>query len=81
MASFLILLSDNSLQAHKLKFDDELEDLVNEIDVKYPAGLCEMHSNAQCFHYHPAHQHFILDCPKKLVWAAHIVSIGYWYLN
>ena len=39
MASFLILLSDNSLQAHKPKFNDELEDLVNEIDVKYPAGL------------------------------------------
>ena len=34
MASFLILLSDNSLQAHKPKFDDELEDLVDEIDAK-----------------------------------------------
>ena len=81
MASFLILLSNNSLQAHKLKFDDELEDLVNEIDVKYPVGLFEMHSNVQCFNYRPADQHFILDRLKKLVWATHIVSIGYWHLN
>ncbi|KIM70984.1 hypothetical protein PILCRDRAFT_94066, partial [Piloderma croceum F 1598] len=54
------------------KFDDELENLVLEIDQKYSAGLCMDHPNQPCFHHRPTDNHFILDRPKKLVWAAAI---------
>lgn len=66
--------SHQLILTRKPRFDDELEDIVHEIDAKYHVGLCDMHPDQQCFHYRPADQHFFLDRPKKLVWAAHIVS-------
>jgi hypothetical protein len=63
---------DGEGHAKKIHFDDELEELVIQINEKYKAGLCSDHPNQQCFHHHPTDLHFILDCPKKLVWASYI---------
>jgi hypothetical protein len=66
--------SHQLISAFKPRFDNELKDIVHQIDVKYHVGLCDMHPDQQCFHYRPADQYFFLDQPKKLVWAAQIVS-------
>jgi hypothetical protein len=63
------------------KFDDELESRVAEIDEKYPVGICADHADKQCFHHRPTDNHFIFDRPKKLVWAAAIVSFNLWALH
>jgi hypothetical protein len=58
----------------RMKFDDELEEIIAKIIDKYPAGLCANHPDITCFHHRPSDLHFELNHPCCLVWAAAIVS-------
>lgn len=70
-----------SLQA---RFDDKIAELVKVLDDAYPAGDCPDHSTIQCFLNSTTKHHYELDCIKKLVWAAAIVScpsIAFTFIN
>jgi hypothetical protein len=60
--------------AKRIKFDDELEEIVAQITKKYPVGHCNVHPEISCFYHRPAELHFELNRPRCLVWAAAIVS-------
>ncbi|KAK7034091.1 hypothetical protein R3P38DRAFT_2519192, partial [Favolaschia claudopus] len=51
-------------------FDEGLEEVVEEIQNKYPPGLCADHPNLPCYHHRRTGNHYELDRPKLLVWAA-----------
>ncbi|TFK64994.1 hypothetical protein BDN72DRAFT_922060 [Pluteus cervinus] len=56
----------------KPRFDDSLQPFIDEIDEKYPPGLCSAHPDKQCFYHLRSKLHFELDRPRKLVWGAAI---------
>ena len=54
-------------------FDNDLNELTGQIDMKYPVGICKSHPKMQCFHHRPTNLHFELTRVRKLVWASSIV--------
>ena len=58
----------------RIKFDDEVEEIAASLAKKYPPGLCHIHPDLPCFHHRPSDLHFDLNRPRRLVWAAAIVS-------
>src|SRR5216684_442693 len=57
------------------KLDDVLKEIIIKLMDKYPPGLCPLHRDLPCFHYHAADLHFNLDRPQLLVWA-HAIKSG-----
>ncbi|KAK6996604.1 hypothetical protein R3P38DRAFT_2565367, partial [Favolaschia claudopus] len=66
---------DDSQPQKKVPFDEALEDEVENLKNKYPPGLCSDHPDLRCFHHQRSRNHFELDRPKLLVWAAMIVRL------
>ncbi|KAJ7124081.1 hypothetical protein C8R43DRAFT_1031254 [Mycena crocata] len=64
--------SDEDDQPKKLGFDDGLQELMDQISDKYPAGTCSVHPEIECFHHRPTNLHYELTRTKKIVWAAAI---------
>jgi hypothetical protein len=58
----------------QVSFDDGLEEELERITNKYPPGTCSLHPDIECYHSRVTDLHFKLDRPKKIVWAAAIVS-------
>lgn len=56
------------------RFDDRLEEIIQELKEKYHPGICERHPDQHCFHHRTSNNHFILDRTKLIVWASKIVS-------
>ena len=50
--------------------DDEIKEIIEYL--KYPTGACGTHPNNHCFSNH--YVHWVLDCPKFVLWVPHIVS-------
>src|SRR5260370_20362817 len=57
------------------KLDDVLKEIIVKLTDKYPPGLCPLHCDLPCFHYHAADLHFNLDRPWLLV-RAHAFKSG-----
>ena len=51
------------------RLDDALEEIVSNLEEKYPAGRCPLHPDLPCFHHRASDLHFNLDRPRLLVWA------------
>ncbi|KAK7027167.1 hypothetical protein R3P38DRAFT_3354924 [Favolaschia claudopus] len=64
------LSDDEGLPKKNVPFDEGLEEVVEEIQNKYPPGLCADHPNLPCYHHRRTGNHYELDRPKLLVWAA-----------
>ncbi|KAJ7643388.1 hypothetical protein DFH06DRAFT_1426368 [Mycena polygramma] len=63
---------DDDNPKKKVPFDQALEEEMQAISDKYPAGTCSVHPDIECFHSRVNDLHFLLDRPKKIVWAAAI---------
>ncbi|KAJ6523460.1 hypothetical protein DFH09DRAFT_1420868 [Mycena vulgaris] len=60
----------------KVSFDDGLEEEMERIADKYPAGVCALHPTISCFHNRLNDLHFALDRNKRIVWAAAIAAVA-----
>ncbi|KIJ53809.1 hypothetical protein M422DRAFT_242071 [Sphaerobolus stellatus SS14] len=63
---------DHKGATSKVQYQAILEQIVQEIEAKYPIGLCKLHETERCFHYRPADTHYKLDRTRMLVWASSI---------
>jgi hypothetical protein len=56
------------------RFDEDLDEHISAIELKYPTGTCATHPDQECFHHRPTDNHFELMHAQKIFWAAKIVS-------
>lgn len=70
----LLLLTMVTFSFQVSRFDDDVDDHLADIEMKYAAGNCEIHHDKECFHHRPTDNHFELMHARKIFWAVKIVS-------